>query len=65
MAIFAIVGIFTTLALVTVNWTPWSRHVAIVILVLTIVALIASALIALFAGARATHPRSPQRSSDE
>lgn len=64
MAACAFVGIALTLALVTVNWTPWSRRVVIVTLVLTVVAFIASAMTAVLAGARATHPRSGNTTHD-
>lgn len=65
MAVLGALGIFLGIALLTVNWTPWSRHVVIVILVLTMVAFLASAFIAVFAGARATHPRHAKGSSTE
>lgn len=60
LAIFAFIGIGLTFALITVNWTPEARRIVIVILVLTTVAFMASAMTAVFASARATHPRSSQ-----
>ena len=57
LAICAFIGIGLTFALITVNWTPEARRVVIVILVLTTVAFMASAMTAVFAGARATYPQ--------
>ena len=57
MALFATVGIFLTFLLVTVNWTDYSRRLVVTILVLTTVLFVASAATAVFAGARAAHPR--------
>ena len=58
MALFATLGIFLTLLLVTVNWTTYSRRLVVISLVMTTVLFIASAATAVFAGARAAHPRS-------
>ena len=65
MALCALVAIGLALVLITVNWTSEGRHVIIVMLVLTIVALIASALTVVFAAARATYPRRGDTSADD
>lgn len=57
MASSAILGIVLTFAFITVEWTPGPRRFVIVALVLTGVAFLASASAAVFASARATHPR--------
>ena len=60
MALCAVVGIALTLLLVTVNWTPYSRRIVVVALVGVTVLFVASAAIAVFAGARATYrPQTP------
>lgn len=58
MALCAMAGIVLTLLLVTVNWTEYSRRIVIVLLVATTVVFVLSAAAAVFAGARATYPRS-------
>jgi uncharacterized YccA/Bax inhibitor family protein len=66
MALCAIVGILLTLLLVTVNWTPYSRRIVIVALVGVTVLFMLSAALAVFAGARATYPRSgPSAQTDD
>jgi hypothetical protein len=52
MALFAVIGIALTLLLVTVSWTPYSRRIVVIALVVAGVLFIASAAAAVLAGSR-------------
>jgi hypothetical protein len=58
MALFALLGIFSTLAFVTVGWPDDLGRYVVAVIVFSVVGFMASALIAVFSAARDTYVRS-------
>ncbi|MFN2595171.1 MAG: hypothetical protein ABR579_09825 [Actinomycetota bacterium] len=61
MALCALLGIVSMIALITVRWPGTSERAVIALLIFCSIGFLASASIAVFSAARATYPRRPPR----
>ncbi|MGH2735897.1 MAG: hypothetical protein ACRDKZ_09980 [Actinomycetota bacterium] len=64
MALSALLGIFSMLAFITINWPGKLGDYVVVVIVFSVVGFMASAIVAVFSAARDTYARPDKDASD-
>jgi uncharacterized membrane protein len=65
MAVFALVGIASMLAFITISWPDDSSRYVVGVFMTAVIGFVTSASIAVFSAARDTYPRHPRKPTGE
>jgi len=65
MAVFALIGIASMLAFITISWPDDSSRYVVAVFMIAVVGFVTSASIAVFSAARDTYPRQPRTPTGE